>query len=225
MLATWIGVGLALMGLSLKRLQAHRIGLDFALGAMTASAAFALVGPQLLNQSLAWSEKSIGLAIGLLMVGLVHLNLTHLAAGHRSDQGASVLAWVLILHGLPEGMASGAALAGLRIEYAVPILGSIALQNLPEGLLVVVLLRSLGFTAWSSAAGGLASGAIELLGGAMGGLALSLTERALPDLMLIAGGAMLASVAFEVIQRRPAVQFALGFGLVTGLGPLLDLLP
>lgn len=196
------------------------LSLDFALGLMISASAFTLIGPAARGAADPIVLKNIFMAIALGMFFVVAMKKSiDLLQSERPLQSTHLLlVSVLMLHNFPEGLASGAALAGLGWTSSLPILGGISLQNIPEGALMVVCLRALGFRSLTALLGGLGSGLVELAGGTLAGLVLHSVDHVLPLLLSAAGGAMIASVLMELFegegkiwQRVWSRQFATGF--------------
>lgn len=219
--STSFGALLALLRFLQPPTQQWRLPIDFALGLMLSAVAFSLVGPTALDAvGGGHLEKLAPIMGGLVLGALVIAGLHRLAQRFQSSTVSSsqlLLALVLMVHNFPEGLASGAALAGLDGAQARTVLSSIALQNIPEGLLMVICLRALGASNALALAGGIGSGLIELLGGIGAGFLLSGTKDILPFLLASAGGAMLTSVFIELGEgaglraRLLNRKFALGF--------------
>jgi ZIP family zinc transporter len=227
-LVSFASTSLGALGGHLARGRAGSIrfslSIDFALGLMVSASAFSLIGPAALSARAgadALSAWLVPLAV-LAGAGFVALLRGRIQALDASPVGARsrqlLLASALMLHNFPEGLASGAALAGMGLGASLPILGGISLQNVPEGALMVMCLRAMGWSGPLALLGGLASGGVELLGGALAGILLGSLHGILPALLAFAGGAMVASVLLElsegeqVMSRRVlSAQFAAGF--------------
>lgn len=207
-----------------------RFSIDFALGLMLSAVAFTLVGPvavESAGQPALLREALAGFMGGAFLIAFLKVAIDRLqtAKGERRSSEL-LLALALMVHNFPEGLASGASMAGLDLKSSLPILGSISLQNVPEGMLMVVCLRALGWNPRNALLGGLASGLVELAGGIAAGFAMSWTASALPVLLMMAGGAMLTSVLLEMAEKgnflrqlkRP--EFAMGLLAV----PLLQII-
>jgi zinc transporter, ZIP family len=190
---------------------ATHMSLDFALGMMLAAAAFSLIAPAG-HEALARGGSSIFLVLFAITFGALFIKVLG-DASHRIEslkgpfssskktRGAWLFIVAMMLHNLPEGLASGAALAGLDLPQALPILGAIALQNLPEGLTTAVAFQALGASRRMAFLGAVASAIVELLGGTLGGLLLTLVNEILPFLLAFAGGAMIFVAGKEAIER------------------------
>lgn len=198
-----------------------KFSIDFALGLMLSAVAFSLVAPA--AKTSFDNPKLFALSLlGFVFGGLVIYGLKSFIerSEHKEKTPVSssqlVLALALIVHNFPEGLASGASLAGLDLKAAIPILTSIAIQNIPEGLLMVLCLKGMGWSLKKSFIGGLFSGVVELIGGVVAGLLLLQVNQALPVILMMAGGAMFVSVVIELkehghfLTRVKQPQFAMG---------------
>lgn len=200
-----------------------KFSIDFALGLMLSAVAFSLVAPAAknsLNNPKLFLLSLGGFVFGAVVIyGLkIFIERQEREKNEQPQISSSqlVLALALIVHNFPEGLASGASLAGLDFKSAIPILSSIAIQNIPEGLLMVLCLKGMGWSLKKSFVGGLFSGVVELVGGVVAGLLLSLVNQALPVILMMAGGAMFISVVIELkehgsfLNRIKQPQFAMG---------------
>jgi len=231
-LSTSLGVLLSLKSWKRFPFLKFKFSIDFALGLMLSAVAFSLVGPAAFR-SVHNPHLFIAYVLGFATGGLVIYGLKVFIERNQTEVSKAtssqlLLALALIIHNFPEGLASGASLAGLSFSAAVPILTSISIQNIPEGLLMVLCLRAMGWTKSRSLVGGLFSGVVELIGGITAGFALSWTSQALPVILMLAGGAMFTSVAIEIaeksnplrILRQP--QFAMGLLIIPVLNMMMS---
>ena len=119
-------------------------------------------------------------------------------------------------------MAVGAAYAGcVAAGAAAPAAAftlalAIAIQNVPEGAIVALPLRTAGAGKGRAFLGGVLSGVVEPLAAGVTVLAAALIVPALPWLLGFAAGAMLYVVAAELLPTRGdpgpgALAFAAGF--------------
>lgn len=221
--STSIGALLSLTSTTSVPFLKFKFSIDFALGLMLSAVAFSLVAPAAqssLDNPKLFMLSLIGFAFGGFVIYSlkVFIERREHASDPQPQVSASqlVLALALIVHNFPEGLASGASLAGLDLKSATPILTSISIQNIPEGLLMVLCLKGMGWSLRKSFVGGLFSGVVELFGGVVAGLLLSQVNQALPVILMMAGGAMFTSVVIELkeqghfLARIQHPQFAMG---------------
>jgi zinc transporter, ZIP family len=181
----------------IEKIRKYHLSMDFALGVMLSAVAFSLVGPELLRADHLLLSLS-GLAAGSLFILLTHKAISFLNREEKYNSQKVLLVAALIFHNLPEGMGAGASLAGMALNQAIPLQVAIALQNVMEGLLLTLLLQSLGLRLSYAVLGGIGSGVIEMLGAISAGLMLESTQALLPFLLTLAGGAMMMSVLLEL---------------------------
>jgi ZIP family zinc transporter len=129
----------------------------------------------------------------------------------------------IVIHNFPEGFATGTAYSGGVTVFGSTVALGIALQNIPEGFLVSVPLRSQGYSTRNSFVAGVLSGVVEpicavaalILVGFFGGL--------LPYALAFGGGAMLYVIFDEMIpeshshgyERAATTSFMIGFLFMT----------
>ena len=134
-------------------------------------------------------------------------------AGGVSRRGLLLLALAIVLHNIPEGWAIGVASAGLGAPAAALTLG-IAIQDVPEGLVVALALQAAGIGRLRAALGGIASGLVEPVAAVLGALMVEAGAGLLPWALGAAAGAMLLVVAGELMPvlraHRPGRDVLLG---------------
>ena len=236
--ATAVG---ALAGVTLRRLsqRAEDSLLGFAAGMMLAASSFSLILPGLaaareMTGSGPQAALTVvgGMALGvLLMLGLdrftPHEHDSTGPCGPGCERIGRVWLFVLAitLHNLPEGMAIGVSFAQGDMNVGLPLTSAIAIQDIPEGLAVVMALRAAGIGSWPAVLMAGASGLMEPLGslfgaGIAGGLAL-----AYPVGLGLAAGAMIFVVSHEVIPEthRNGHQTTATLGLMAGFAVMMFL--
>lgn len=197
----------------------------FAAGVMTAASVWSLILPAI-ERSAALGAFSFFPALSGVWAGVLFLLLLDRAAP-RFKTGGSMLAFAVTLHNLPEGMAVGAVIAGWLYgegSFAAVFAFSlgIALQNLPEGAIISMPLRSGGETRLRAFWQGVRSGVVEPAGSLVTVLLSGVLVPVLPYVLCFAAGAMLYVVAEELIpemkEGEPGVLgtvcFTLGFTLM-----------
>ena len=143
-----------------------------------------------------------------------------------------MLTLAVALHNLPEGMAVGAAFAGVlaaegggSLTGALVLALGIAVQNFPEGAIISLPLRAEGMGRSRAFLLGVLSGAVEPAGAVLVLLAAEAMVPALPWFLSFAAGAMLHVVAKELIPEMrggPAAEtgtllFSAGFTFMLAL--------
>jgi ZIP family zinc transporter len=211
-ISTSLGSALAPIFGKFKSLRKYHMSMDFALGVMLSAAAFSLVGPELVkgdHLSLVFS----GLFLGMLFIYLTHKMIAKL--DHKL-----LLISALIFHNLPEGLGAGASLAGMTLNQAIPLQVALSVQNIAEGLLLTLLLKSMGLSLSRAVLGGVFSGLIEFGGAVTAGFFMQETLTLLPFFLSLAGGAMTMSVglefkeSFDLGKKLSPQQFAGGLMVI-----------
>lgn len=192
-----------------------------AAGIMCAAAVWSLLIPsiRLSPEEIKWLPAVTGLLIGAFTVCLIE----RLLSKHR-PQKSGMLYLAVTLHNFPEGMAVGAALAGMactgNISLSAAILLSlgIAIQNIPEGAIVYAPLLAEGKTKGYALFLSIFSGLVEPIGAVMMFFFAGMFSPILPYVLSFSAGAMLYVIADELIpnnhNRYSAVIFCIGFSLM-----------
>ena len=236
--ATLIGV---IIGFIFKNIS-HRfsdIVLSFAAGVMLAAAVLGLIVP-----SLEYGGKwGILITIAGIFCGAICLNLIDklvphmhklMGAEENKSQGADlskVLLFVtaIAIHNLPEGIAAGVSFGADNPEGALIIAGGIALQNIPEGMVIIGPLLAAGVSPRRTFIVAMSTGVIEIFGTLLGYFAVSIAEAILPFALAFAGGTMLYVISDEMIpethshgyQRGATYALLVGFCLILASDVLL----
>lgn len=220
-LLTALGVGGAtvigsLLGFIFKKVS-HRfsdIVLSFAAGVMLAAAVLGLIIP-----SLEYGGKyGIIITVAGIFSGAICLNLIdklvphlHKLAGtdsenHNNKSLDKVLLFVcaIAIHNLPEGIAAGVGFGSGNSSQALIIAGGIALQNIPEGMVIIGPLLSAGVTARKTFIIAMITGLVEVVGTLLGFFAVSVASAILPFALAFAGGTMLYVISDEMIPETHA---------------------
>ena len=213
--ATVIG---ALLGFVFKK-TSHKfndIVLSFAAGVMLAAAVFGLV-----LESLEYGGKYsiivtvIGVFCGAVCVNLIdklvpHLHkLTGADQEHhpsKTEQLNKVLLFVIAIaiHNLPEGIAAGVGFGTGNTGEALTIAGGIALQNIPEGMVIIAPMLASGMKKGRTFVIALMTGVVEVIGTLLGYFAVSISTAILPFALAFAGGTMLYVISDEMIPETHA---------------------
>jgi len=237
---TVLGAGFVffLKGAMNRTLQRSLTG--FAAGVMVAASIWSLIIPAM-DQSehmgkLAFLPAFVGVWGGFLFLLLLDHVIPHLHLGSECPEGApcnlgksTMMVFAVALHNLPEGMAVGVVVAGwltgnesISAAAALALSLGIALQNLPEGAIISMPLKSNGMKRGKAFGYGVISGVIEPIGAIATILLAELVVPALPYLLAFSAGAMLYVVVEELIPEMSegehsnigTVFFAVGFTLM-----------
>lgn len=222
-LLTALGVGGAtiigsLIGFIFKSIS-HRftdIVLAFAAGVMLAAAVLGLIIP-----SVEYGGKyGLVITIAGIFTGAFALNLidrlvphVHKIAGvDQEEHGANneklnkVLLFVMAIaiHNFPEGIAAGVGFGSGNTGEALMIAGGIALQNIPEGMVIIGPMLAAGMSQKRTFLCAMATGLVEVVGTLLGYLAVSVASAILPFALAFAGGTMLYVISDEMIPETHA---------------------
>ena len=221
-LITAAGLGLAsvagsAIGLVVRRVP-HKwndIFMGFCAGTMLAAAIVGLLIPSVRGLSPSgWWQPVAGVIAGVALIGALDYVTPHLhrlsgleMEKHRTDTSVNrILMFVIAiaLHKLPEGMATGVVFDGENMSNAYTVAISIALQNIPEGLVIVTPLLMVGVSYMRTTMIALFIALLEMAGVGLGFLLGSVAGTLLPALLAMAGGAMLYVISDEMIPETHA---------------------
>ncbi|ARP89181.1 ZIP family metal transporter [Bordetella genomosp. 9] len=212
----------------------------FGAGVMLAASAFSLVVPGIeaareLGRGPWGAGLTVGAAILLGAAALLWLERTvpheHFIKGKEGHDARKLkrtwlFVFAVMLHNLPEGLAIGVGYGGTDAVRGSALATGIAIQDIPEGLVVAVALLAAGYGRTFSVALGMTSGLIEPVGALGGAAVMAWSSMLLPWGLGFAAGAMLFVISHEIIpesHRKGHEVFATG-GLMIGfvLMMLLD---
>ena len=239
-LLTALGVGGAtligcILGFVFKKIS-HRfsdIVLSFAAGVMLSAAVIGLILPSLEGEgNFAPLVTVAGVFCGALMLNAIDRLVPHLHRMVGADQEnhpessariSKVLLFVLAIaiHNLPEGIAAGVGFGSGNTAEALTIAGGIALQNIPEGMVIIGPMLAAGISPKRTFLAAAATGVVEVVGTLLGYFAVSLSAAILPFALAFAGGTMLYIISDEMIpethhdaQRGATYALLVGFCLM-----------
>lgn len=215
--ATIIG---SLLGFAVKNLP-HRWNdtlLGYCAGVMLAASTLGLIVPAFgMESSLAGRlVVAVGVMCGALFLNVLDLVTPHLhhitgldPEEHRNNNRINrILLFVMAIaiHKFPEGMAAGVSTHSAD-EASWAVTFGIALQNVPEGMVVITPLLLAGVSHWRAFFISVAIALLELLGVGAGYLMGGVSEELLPVMLGFAGGAMLYVTSDEMIPETHAHGF------------------
>ncbi len=218
-LLTALGVGGAtvagaLLGFIFKK-PSHKfsdITLGFAAGVMLAAAVIGLILPSLGDGTAAAFVTVAGIICGALCLNLIDRLVPHLHRLMGTDpeshpDGAQKLNKVLLfvlaiaIHNLPEGIAAGVGFGAGNNADALVVAGGIALQNIPEGMVIIAPMLSAGISKKRTFLAAAATGLVEVVGTFIGYFAAGISAAVLPFTLAFAGGTMLYVISDEMIPE------------------------
>ena len=231
-LLPFLGTALGAMGVFfLKGTAHHRLQQrlsGFAAGVMTAACIWSLLLPAIEQSEFMDSWKFVPASLGFIL-GLIFLP----ALDHS---GKSKLVMAVTMHNLPEGMAVGAAFAGVMVgengmtlAAALMLAVGIAVQNFPEGAIISMPLGAAGMSRTKAFWYGAASGIVEPIGAMVTLGAACMVLPILPYLLSFSAGAMMYVVMEELLpvskaeenNRFQIVWFGAGFVLMMVMDVML----
>lgn len=175
----------------------------FAAGVMLSAAVFGLFAPAMdLLQGRETLLLPLGAGLGTAFLRPAGaLSARFGRAGGLRDHPELLFVLAIALHKFPEGMAGGVALAGMDAGAAVTMVSGIALQNLPEGAVMIPPLLGAGMGRGRAAAIALLTGLLNAAGVLAGALWGCLAAGMLPLALSFAGGAMLQVIFGDMLPR------------------------
>ena len=212
----------------------------FAAGVMVAASVWSLIIPAIEQSEhlgkLSFLPAFVGVWLGFLFLLLLDHLIPHLHLNSDCPEGrdcglgkSTMMVLAVALHNFPEGMAVGVVVAGWlsgqeTMSYAALLALSlgIAIQNIPEGAIISMPLKSNGMSRGRSFAYGVVSGIVEPLGAVLTIALASFAVPVLPYLLAFSAGAMLYVVVEELIPEMSegehsnigTIFFAVGFSLM-----------
>lgn len=247
-LLTAIGVGGAtifgsIIGFIFKKIS-HKfsdIVLSFAAGVMLAAAVLGLIIPSVeYGGKYGIITTVIGIFFGALCLNLIDKLVPHMhkmvgvdTEEHKNNSNLNkVLLFVtaIAIHNLPEGIAAGVGFGSGNDAEAFLIAGGIALQNIPEGMVIIGPMLAAGVSPKRTFICAMITGLVEVLGTLLGYFAVSLASFILPFALAFAGGTMLYVTSDEIIpethshgnERGATYALLVGFCLMLVCDVLLN---
>lgn len=211
--ATVIGavIGFAFKGIS------HKFSdmiLSFAAGVMLAAAVLGLIIPSL-EEAGNWGllVTIAGIFAGALCLILIDKLVPHLhrivgtdieTHNNRSIDKVLLFVIAIAIHNLPEGIAAGVGFGSGDTSQALFIAGGIALQNIPEGMVIIAPMIAAGIKPGRTLVMAICTGLVEVIGTFIGYFAVSISAGILPFALAFAGGTMLYVISDEMIPETHA---------------------
>jgi ZIP family zinc transporter len=135
----------------------------------------------------------------------------------------------IAIHNLPEGIAAGVGFGSGDTAGALVIAGGIALQNIPEGMVIIAPMLAAGVKPKRTFFIAMLTGLVEVIGTLIGYFAVSVASFILPFALAFAGGTMLYVISDEMIpethahgsERGATYALLVGFCLMLAVDVLL----
>ena len=188
--------------------------LSFAAGVMLAAAVYGLVLPAIESgQNFAPLVAVSGVFLGALVLNLIDKFVPHLHVveggsedGGKSSKADKIMLFVLAIaiHNFPEGIAAGVGFGTGNTAEALTIAGGIALQNIPEGMVIIGPMLLTGMSRRKTFFIASMTGFVEVIGTLIGYFAVSVSNTILPFALAFAGGTMLYIISDEMIPETHA---------------------
>ncbi len=190
--------------------NAFSLMMSSAAGIMLASTFFSLLMPALeMAPKFSYLILTCGFILGGLLIILTDIitGKLHLFTDNATKKRCAVMCIAVTIHNIPEGLAIGVAFgalasgSGVGAVSAVMLAVGIGIQNFPEGMCVAFPLRANGMGRFKSFFIGQLSGAVEIVAGVIGALAVTFVNGILPWALSFSAGAMIAVVCSELIPE------------------------
>ena len=240
-LLTALGVGGAtlvgsVIGFIFKNIS-HKFSdiiLSFAAGVMLCAAVFGLIAP-----SVEYGENNgvvvtiIGVFLGAWVLNLLDKAVPHLhrisgvdieSHPDKNEKLNKVLLFVMAIaiHNLPEGIAAGVGFGTGNTAEALTIAGGIALQNIPEGMIIIAPMLAAGMSRGRTLLTAAMTGIVEIIGTFLGYFAVTVSTAILPFALAFAGGTMLYVISDEMIpETHHGGTRGVTYALLTGFAVML----
>lgn len=237
LVGTIVGASTVLFARHSPSQRLHTSLLGFAAGVMVAASVWSLIIPSIELSAhldrLSWLPAAVGFILGILFLLLLDTFVPHqhlssdTAEGPKSKLGRrQKLMLAVTLHNIPEGMAVGAVVAGaltgdagITLTSAAALALGMAIQNIPEGAIIALPLRSEGMNRGRAFGNGILSGIVEPIAAVLMVLLYEYISPTLPYLLAFSAGAMIYVVVEELIPETQqgkhsnigTIAFALGF--------------
>lgn len=212
--------------------------MGFAAGIMLSAAVIGLVLPSLEygTRPIALIVTVIGVFCGAACLDLMDKFVPHLHGPVGGDAEANaqlhkVLLFVMAIgiHNLPEGIAAGISFGTGNVSDALLVAGGIALQNIPEGMVIIAPMLAAGMKPLKTFLIASFTGLIEVVGTFIGFFTVSVSAFILPFALAFAGGTMIYVVSDEMIpethahgnERGATYALVAGFCIMIGMDYLL----
>ena len=210
-LGTTLGSGFVFFMRKKMNEKLQKLTVGFAAGVMIAASVWSLIMPSVEmaeNQGvISWLPATVGLILGVVFLILIN-KFAEKFEKSRNGKKIDMLMFSVTLHNIPEGMAVGVCFAGFLAGNAgISLMASmllaigIAIQNIPEGAIISMPLKSKGENKSKAFMYGVLSGIVEPIAAFITILLINIVVPLLPYLLSFAAGAMIFVVSEELIPE------------------------
>lgn len=221
-LGTTIGAALVFLLKNKMTVFIQKILLGFASGVMIAASIWSLLIPAINmtieQEKIAWVPATLGFLLGIVVLMFLDKKIEKLENRKQEEnkkgtlkekvKSTTMLVLAVTLHNIPEGMAVGVVFAGLMVGSsgitaagAFALAVGIAIQNIPEGAIISMPLKSNGMSKFKSFIYGTLSGIVEPIGAIITVLLIEIVVPILPYLLSFAAGTMMYVVISELVPQ------------------------
>ena len=200
--------------------KVEKLLLGFASGIMIAASIWSLIIPSIdmakEQSNIAWLPATIGFILGIAFLMLLDFIIPKLKLKrvNKRNRKTAMMVLAVTLHNIPEGMAVGVAFAGVLIgNTGIALAGAmalsigIAIQNFPEGAIISMPLKSIGFKKKRAFYYGTLSGVVEPIGTLITILLIKIVAPILPIFLSFAAGAMMYVVVNELVPESQSGNY------------------
>ena len=156
-----------------------------------------------------------GVFCGALILNIIDKVVPHLHRLTGADQEShpapagrvnKIMLFVIAIaiHNFPEGIAAGVGFGSGNNADALTIAGGIALQNIPEGMVIIGPMLASGISHKKTFVISALTGLVEVIGTLLGYFAVTISAAILPFALAFAGGTMLYIISDEMIPETHA---------------------
>lgn len=224
-IGTFVGASLVFCMKNTLNIWLEKILLGLASGVMIAASIWSLLMPSFemaSNQGIIeWVPAAIGFAFGIAFFILTDAFVLRIENKMKSDKKREsfknnmMLFLAVTLHNIPEGMAVGVAFAGvisgnigMSIASAMTLAIGIGIQNIPEGAIISMPLKSTGISKYKAFKYGVISGIVEPIAAIITLLLSTEIAVILPYMLAFAAGAMIYVVSNELIPKAKRGKYS-----------------
>lgn len=193
--------------------------MGFASGIMLAAAVLGLIVPatEQVGKEGLWTV-AVGMIAGAVFLNIMDKVMPHLHHLSGVDQEVHqnngtidkvmLFVFAIAIHKLPEGLAVGVGFGSGDLGNAVAVATGIAVQNIPEGMIIISPMLHAGVKKRRAVTIALMVALIEITGTFLGYAASIISTAALPFLLAFAGGTMLYVIGDEMIPETHSHGYA-----------------